>query len=464
MATKLAAGTNNGDVATWDAATSSWASKGQRWTNSYPAPSHAAVELWHGGTFCGAHTDGKLWSYDLLDAGAGRLYQQDTPGGATSWKWSLPTNIRVNPCAIVVSSLSGAALAYLAAYNTVTFRTEIYSAPLVTGSTSMTWSAKLLTLAANATIQPAAFCSGSNAIFIAEYCSSDISGGPSLYRSTDGVNFTNVLQLSESFTRHFHSVYEDPFNAGTYYALVGDYYYGAGNPPHYCYKSTNGTTWTAVTGLDGGQWQAMGMGFSASHVWFASDIGDGGGPFVMDRVAQIPTWASLLNYHMLAVPGSCARTVVDAVAIQYDNTLTSDTAAFTAADVGRQVLGVIDLPDPTFILTINSGTSVELSNAPAVSSSAQTMTISDAFYATAFVGESDSASGWFYFVANDISNHFGNVAGLFLLTEPGTAPILLRTFFAPYSGGGTISKMYIVNGQAFVGRYGPINLPVKAVP
>lgn len=61
------------------------------------------------------------------------------------------------------------------------------------------------------------------------------------------------------------------------------------------------------------------------------------------------------------------RTVTDAVTTSADATVTSATAAFTSADVGRLVIftdvGVTGVEYVSYILTINSGTSVELADA-----------------------------------------------------------------------------------------------------
>lgn len=68
------------------------------------------------------------------------------------------------------------------------------------------------------------------------------------------------------------------------------------------------------------------------------------------------------------------RSVADGVTTSGDATVTSATAAFAATDVGRPIAGT-GIPDNTTITTINSATSVELSQNATASGTDITITI-----------------------------------------------------------------------------------------
>ena len=79
------------------------------------------------------------------------------------------------------------------------------------------------------------------------------------------------------------------------------------------------------------------------------------------------------------------RTVADAVTTDTDETLTSATAAFVAADVGRRIVGV-GIPDGTTIASVTSATEIEMSAAATVTDTGVTIVIDDTQVPTASVG------------------------------------------------------------------------------
>lgn len=72
-----------------------------------------------------------------------------------------------------------------------------------------------------------------------------------------------------------------------------------------------------------------------------------------------------------------AREVTDGVTTDTDNTVTSASAAFTAADVGAAVVGA-GIPDGTTIASVTNATTVELSDPATASATGVTITITHA--------------------------------------------------------------------------------------
>lgn len=406
---------------------------------------------------CG--TDGtKLWSFN-----SGGFYQVDS---LTSTGWqskTLPTNVVPTQgikTIVPATGWPGAGKMFILAFNSTTSRFEVYSAPLVTGSTQPTWTGPLLTMAANATLSPTAFRATSVGIFAGEYTGTpDIAAGPSVYRSTDGTTFATVFGPLAG-TRHIHSVYEDSFNLGTIYVPVGDQ--GAA---HSCYRSTNsGTTFNPIATLDdaaGVTWQAVAMGFTRDWVVFIGDQVQGLGPFLLNRADDSVRWATAsTKYSRVAVPGGVGGRLITDLAITNASTnATSATAAFTTLDTGRLLQGPNNVQDGTYITYVNA-TTVTLSRAATGTQTGLTAVIGgDRFFETAYEGVVDETTGAIYVCPNDTSNR-GNTAGIFMLPEPGADWALLHTL--PLATGTAAigsHEMFLTGGKLFIDRYGPITAP-----
>lgn len=88
-------------------------------------------------------------------------------------------------------------------------------------------------------------------------------------------------------------------------------------------------------------------------------------------------WVGLNFLVWEVVPAAkMGRTVADAVTTSASNVATSATAAFTSADVGA-IFATPNLPGGTTILSLNSGTSVNLSANATASGTVQTVTITN---------------------------------------------------------------------------------------
>lgn len=377
-----------------------------------------------------------------------------TPWGATR---TLPTNVTPNP--------NGARMlrwndkVFLVCWNSSTSVMEVYSADPQSGSSpTWTWSSLLHSLAANARVIGTCVSGGASGLFIAEYSgSSAISGGPSLYRTTDGTTFETVLgPLAD--TRHFHAVAEDPYNPGHIYVTAGD----SSASPAWVWKSTDGgDTWDEVETLNEVYWQAVKIDFDEDWVYFWSDqYQSGGNVYICDRETMTPQWFTPHRVDRIAVPGATnARVLTDCAHATSDATLTSSSGAFTSRDRGRLIGGTAFFALGTYVQSVTSSTEVELSAGALGGGSLTNRTVAmlgDTFFAAGYHGGIDPDTGYVYCVANDTSSA-GTTGGLFVCTRRGEPWQLLNTFYIPVAGE-VDSAMYIKDGWAFIGAYGPIRL------
>lgn len=428
------------------------AAKAQRFHNT-PVPLGSLGQYSSARIVCGVDAaNGKLWSYNSTG-----LYQVDA---LTSTAWSsiaLPANCTVSGQAakiVVWTPPAGVATMYGLFWNSTASRWQVYSSPVAAKTVTPTWSGPLLSYAANGIIIPTAFRATSVGVFAGEYTGTpDITGGPSVYRSTDGTNFTTVLGPL-STTRHVHSIYEDPYNLGTIYVALGDFV-SPYTPPYALYRSTNsGASFTGITTLTASTWQLVSMGFTADYVWCVSDHPQGDGPFLLDRATFTPRWGATKGRHDgVAVPGATGgRYVTDLAITSGSATVTSATAAFSSAtDLGRRILGPNGVIMGSYISAVTNSTTATISVAATSTGTVTARIDSDTFYGIAYCGAVDPASGWLYVAANDASNS-GNVSGLFVLTGPDEPWRLLYTMPLATIGN---HEMFIAGGYLWVDRYGP---------
>lgn len=157
-------------------------------------------------------------------------------------------------------------------------RYKIYSAPIVTGNGALTWTPRF-TLA-DGTVGNIAGCINASAdgqtLCVAEYSITTTvpaaPGGPSIYRTVNGTAFTKVAQSAIALARHWHCVREDPFNPGTWYALLGD---GTDSPVWI--STNNAASFTPVASVPQG-WDGVQVDFSPARVWATGDVYQAGPP------------------------------------------------------------------------------------------------------------------------------------------------------------------------------------------
>lgn len=354
----------------------------------------------------------------------GTLYVgHDSTAGVTFW---------VNPTGLFISTDSGVTLSSnktlptnvtngFSIYRVVRFKTlwamialdsvsgtyKVYTATAVTGNTALTWTA-VKTLATNATnISGAIGVSASgNTMCVSEYTATpNITGGPSIYRTTDGTSFATVD--TEVTARHFHGVWEDPYNAGTWYALLGD-----GTTTPVLTSVDDGVTWSAVGSIGSG-WDGVSMSFSTNYVWTTGDIltSVNVAPFyVFDRATKTPQVGTTMAPQSTAVSnpgvfpngGSCTTG-------NYFFSMGAVEQPLTVDDIGSTIFlkktsdGTLAVPSGTIITDV-SGQTVTLSNACTQTLAATALTYAvnrnERFYPFGLYGAVDPATEVFYLVAD----------------------------------------------------------------
>lgn len=302
---------------------------------------------------------------------------------------------------------------------------------------TVSWTAVKST-AGNGVIGTALDCSswstGTNYLFVAEYA--DPSGGPSLYRSSDGSSWTSVLG-PVSGLRHFHAVAADPYNPGHVYLTAGD-----GNSK-VLYRSTDsGANWTLLISDD--RYQAVQISFSPEWVWFAGDDQTITVWVISRGNPTVPIIASSNHHSHIAVPGGMGGRgpFSDGVLASSSDTFTSATASFTSDDVGRFVRfnagqgPAISMANGVWIDGYTSGSTVSLNKTAGGNQSSRQFYIDgDLFYRSAFYGCVDPSTGIYYALASD-STSGGTRSGLFYLPYVGGRLELMEHY--PSQTGGQI--------------------------
>lgn len=381
-----------------------------------------------------------------------------TDRGAT-WGTSkgLPTNVSG---ATVSRVYRWGAYLYLIGFDTVASTVNVYRAlPAPVLNDAFTWSASLLTLTAGSTTSFAKQIGASaTAMVVADY-GPDPTGGPSMWRTTDGTTWTKVLGPIAA-TRHIHHVYADPYKTNHWWMTCGD---GTG---HQYYRSTDdGVTWSKLSTSSGSTadltaaaWQAVQISADADALYFC---GDSGYYTVLKMrrsdIAQ-GTYKPIISpsfHQQVYIPnGRPARgPFADLVITSGSKTVTSATAAFTADDVGRFVGFTASInpggyPSPLrpYIQAVTNSTTATLSlQANSSASSVGFILGGETLYAGAFYGCVDTTTGIVYQLANDATSA-GTRCGLFA-TLPDGRCLLLESWGPSYS-----AEVFIYQGYVYCGR------------
>lgn len=309
------------------------------------------------------------------------------------------------------------------------------------GGSPVTWSGALLSSSGTSNIGPCLNKStwpSNNFLYFGEY--GDPSGGPSIWRTSDGATWDKVLG-PVSGLRHFHCVAPDPYKPGHVYASAGD------GQSKVLYRSTDyGSTWTLIN--TNNDLQAVQISFTPDWVFLAGDQ-QHCTVWVLNR-DSLASFIASSNFHALVpVPGGTGARgpFTDGALTSGSATFTSGTAAFTSDDVGKQIrldnnsIFQISGDGGIYIAGFTNGTTVTLNkNAGGNASSIKFWVDGDSFYRSAFYGAVDPATGIYYALANDNSGG-GNRYGLFALVNIGEDLSLLESFGAPTTG-----EVFIRNG------------------
>jgi hypothetical protein len=289
-------------------------------------------------------------------------------------------------------------------------KNKLFRAAQVAYGGSYSWSGPILTLTSGSLGYGYTITGTANALLVAEY--GDPTGGPTLWRSTNGTSFTSALTLSGA--RHIHCVAADPYNPGQVWLSFGDNVDNC-----YAFSSDHGATWTQLP-IDR-TWQGTQITFTPDWVHVAPDPGvDTSSMYLIDRKTQTIRVGTYGHHQDLRLrnPGVYTRgTTTNA-----STTFTDSDGPFTTDDVGRHIVGV-GIPNGTTIAAYVSKTNVTLS-AAATASATITYLIDrqERPLVTAFHGAVDPATGIYYGVANSDSGSVGAGYGrpvMFMIPYPG---------------------------------------------
>jgi hypothetical protein len=240
------------------------------------------------------------------------VWVNDTTGGvirqgstATDWAtqaavtWSTakgyPTNVTFAAC---VKMLRFKGKIYMLAKDTSDNLYKVWGADPASGSTAYSWSSPLKAMLSTvATGFHTAFSADDSYLYLAEY--GDPTGGPSAWRSSDGVAW-ELIYGADASLRHIHCIKPDPYNPGHVWMTCGD---GIAKPIQ---KSTDyGLTWSVITSSP--LWQAVQISFTKNRVYLAGDSQQGV-VFSVDKKTNTPGFVSVGLLKNIAVPSPAALT------------------------------------------------------------------------------------------------------------------------------------------------------------
>ena len=285
---------------------------------------------------------------------------------------------------------------------------KIYACTAVTGNTALTWTA-VKTLAINSTNISGALgvSSDGNTLLASEYTGTpNITGGPSIYKTTDTSAVTWSTVDTRASARHFHGVWEDPYNTGTWYALLGD----ATTTP--VLKSTNnGASFSSVSSVGLG-WDGVQMSFSPNYIWCTGDVVSAinVAPFyVMDRTTLTPQIGCSSSPMSIPVTNLGVFTT-GATATSGNNFIGmgSFEQPITVDDIGSTITvkknsdSSLVVPSGTQITDVVSPT-IYMSNTCTQTSTAITYVVNrnERYYPVSLYGTVDPATETFYLVADN---------------------------------------------------------------
>lgn len=212
---------------------------------------------------------------------------QSVDGATWSASKGMPADVVWSNCYAMVTFKGNH---YLLAMETTGSVTKVFKAAPVAGDGAWTWTG-VLTLTTGSAPYSTTLSQDGSYLYVGEY--GDPTGGPHIWRSSDGAAFTATW--SPGSGRHVHAVEPDPYNPGHVWATAGD------NVGNSILRSTDsGATWTVV--VASGAWQGVQISFSAGYVFFGGDVG-AMAYSVWDRAAGAMRVGSLTVPRMEPVPG-----------------------------------------------------------------------------------------------------------------------------------------------------------------
>lgn len=310
-------------------------------------------------------TDGRLLA---IDSGAGQLKQSTTWGGSWSTSKGLPTNVTSGNVDAIRRFGN-----YLWLLGTETGGDVcVWRSLPQSGNTAFTWE-KVLTFATGSTDFANNLEADDAYLYAAEY--GDPVPDPSIYRISladangAGTNWVNVF--TGTGWRHIHSVSPDPHNPGHVWVAGGD-----GVDDRIQRSTDYGATWTPIPDSSDFLPQLVSLTHTPTHViGYGDGSGNETGLVAIDKATLAWEGASAGRVEWMAVPGGTRHygMFFDG-ATNTDTGLTSATAAFSSADVGRIVRGP-GIAANTKVSSVTNSTTVVLDRATTATATGITFVI-----------------------------------------------------------------------------------------
>ncbi len=227
---------------------------------------------------------------------AGQTLRQSADGGAT---WS---NDKTSPtnCNFWIKAVACNGVWFLLYRSSADSEIHVATATQASGNTAFTWTKRLdLTAGCNPYLMTPMNTDGTD-VLVGEY--GDPSGGPRIWRCRPATSLATWTAVwgPDAGVRHVHGVFPDPYNAGHWYASLGDLPSTANKL--YLKSTDNGRSFStfATTSFP----QAVQLSFDENWIYGANDQSKGAGPFVMDRSADDYHFLTDESHHRMACPGS----------------------------------------------------------------------------------------------------------------------------------------------------------------
>jgi len=235
-----------------------------------------------------------------IDNATHTLYVEDTTYGALrqSQDWGLTFSKNKGfPEGVdsVGRILSFGSRLYVVGRDRVTGLVGVYRAAPASGDQPFSWSGPTHTVVRPGKVLPTDFSADGRFLYLAEY--GDPVGGPSLYRSADGVTWQRTFG-PDSGLRHIHAVAPDPYVPGSVWMTVGD-----GVPASIWRSAAYGApgTWQVV--VRSSSWQSVQISFTQQRIYLAADTHKHT-MFVIDRKTMTPRLGTAQYFQRIRPPST----------------------------------------------------------------------------------------------------------------------------------------------------------------
>jgi hypothetical protein len=408
------------------------------------------------GTNNGPTVNYTIHGYDATDArvlavdtGNGQLKQSSNFGAAWSTDKTLPADLswfNVGPILRFGGNL------YMVGLATSTSKLSVWRAAPASGNTAFSWTlVHTMNTGANALVggQGCAFATDGTYLFVGEY--GDPTGGPQLYRTTDGTTWTTVL--TKATWRHIHDVAINPLVPGQVWVAGGD---GVSDPILYSNSNGDSGTYTAVPQISGRTPQITQMGFVPGYM-----VGLGDSEFASVVAVDVSTheWVigSPNTVAALQVPSKWGGAIWDPPSVAAGATTSTTVtvpllpaiattpflAYFSNALPAGVTLSAAVTAANTVTVTLFNGTAAPVDLA---SGTLRVCSVNPGIQDSPYWVVVDPVTYVIYWITPTSTGGQG-IASLFAQLRIGDVPVLIDSWLiAP-------GLMYVLNGQIWYGGY-----------